>query len=52
MNPDQMKGAVDVASVSTAMAALIGWLPPIAALASLVWTLIQIVEWSRKKKRK
>jgi len=47
-----IKVAVDVVSVSTAFAALLGYLPPLAALASLVWTAIQIYEWWKKKRRK
>ncbi|HEY8027683.1 MAG TPA: hypothetical protein VIF60_24295 [Burkholderiaceae bacterium] len=38
------KSLLDVASLATIGATLAGWLPSIAALASLVWTLIRIYE--------
>lgn len=41
---ENSKLAFDGLSVSTVVAALAGWLPVIAALASLVWTLIRIYE--------
>lgn len=41
---ESTKHAVDAVSVVTAVAALTAWLPPMAALASLVWSLIRIYE--------
>jgi hypothetical protein len=41
---NQVKTACDVASVCGWLAALVGWLPQIAAAASLVWTIIRIYE--------
>lgn len=41
---DHFKHWIDVASIATAFAALAAWLPPLAALASLVWTVIRIFE--------
>jgi hypothetical protein len=38
------KHVVDGLSVATALASLAAWLPPLAALASLVWTAIRIYE--------
>ncbi len=38
------KHAVDGASIGTALAALAGWLPEMAALVSLIWGLIRIYE--------
>jgi hypothetical protein len=38
------KDVIDGLSVGTAIATLAGWLPVLAALASLVWTLIRIFE--------
>jgi hypothetical protein len=38
------KNWVDVASIGTVLATLAGWFPAIAALASVVWTLIRIYE--------
>lgn len=34
----------DAISISTVFATLAGWLPALAALASLIWTLIRIYE--------
>ena len=38
------KTFLDAASISTTIAAIAGWLPAIAALASLIWTGIRIYE--------
>lgn len=38
------KHVVDGVSLAAALASLAAWLPPLAAFASLVWTLIRIVE--------
>jgi hypothetical protein len=38
------KQAVDVLSFGTAIAALAGWLPALAALFTIVWTGIRIYE--------
>lgn len=51
---ENTKMAIDGLSVATAIATLAAWLPPLAAFASLVWTLIRIYEtatvqrWLRK----
>lgn len=41
---DTTKHVVDGVSVAAALASLAAWLPPLAAFASLVWTLIRIYE--------
>jgi hypothetical protein len=41
---DHAKHAADAVSVGTALATLAGWLPHMAAAASLIWTLIRIYE--------
>lgn len=38
------KHILDALSIGSVMATLAGWLPAIAALASLVWTIIRIFE--------
>lgn len=57
---EQIKHAGDVLAVGTTVGAVIGWLPAIAALATIIWTLIRIyetktmrrfVEWFNKKLR-
>ena len=40
----ELKHWIDWAAVGTACATLLGWLPAIAALASLIWTVIRIYE--------
>lgn len=35
---------LDGVAVSAAIATFLAWLPPLAALASLIWTLIRIYE--------
>lgn len=39
-----LKHCLDVASIGTALATLVGWFPHMAAAASLVWSLIRIYE--------
>ena len=38
------KYALDVLSVSTVVATIVGWLPAIAAFFTIVWTIIRIYE--------
>ena len=51
---DQAKSVFDGVSICSALGALVGYLPTIAAVASLIWTLIRIYEtrtvqrWLRK----
>lgn len=51
---ENVKTVFDGLSVATAIATLAAWLPPLAAFASLVWTVIRIYEtktvqgWVRK----
>ncbi len=55
MNPlslkmeQQLKAIIDLTSLSTLIATLLGWLPNVAALFTLVWTGIQIYEYFKKK---
>ena len=37
--------------VGTALATLAGWLPPIAALVSIIWGLLQIYSWFEKRRK-
>jgi hypothetical protein len=41
---EHIKQFLDGVSVGAAVAAFVAWLPPMAALASLIWTLIRIFE--------
>lgn len=41
---ESLKHIIDALSIGGVMATLAGWLPAIAALASLVWTVIRIFE--------
>lgn len=41
---DSTKHAIDTISVATVLASLTAWLPPIAALISIIWGLIRIYE--------
>ncbi len=41
---ESSKHAIDTLSVATVLASLTAWLPPIAALISIVWGLIRIYE--------
>ncbi len=41
---EHAKHVLDWASVSTVLATLVGWLPHIAAIVSIVWGLLRIYE--------
>lgn len=55
---DHAKTVIDIASVSTVLGTLAGMLPSIAAIFSIVWSLIRIYEtktvqgWIQKIKNK
>lgn len=42
--PDTIKPAVDIVSISTVVGTIAGFLPAIAALFTIVWTIIRIGE--------
>ena len=44
MQQEQLKVAGDVLSVTTVIGALMSWLPPLAALFTIIWTAIRIYE--------
>lgn len=41
---DQIKHVADTVSIFTVVGTLAAWLPPLAALASLIWTCLRIYE--------
>ena len=41
---ESIKPLVDAVAVKTTASALVGWLPPIVAILTLVWTVIRIYE--------
>ena len=41
---EQAKVAVDALAVTTTVSTLMGWLPAVAAILSIVWTVIRISE--------
>ena len=41
----QVQKVGDAASLATAVGALAGWLPPLAALFTIIWTGLQIYNW-------
>ena len=44
MQQEQLKVAGDVLSLGTVVATLATWLPPVAALFTIIWTAIRIWE--------
>lgn len=56
MIPEQIKQTLDGLSIMTVLATLTAWLPPIAALVSIIWGLLRIYEtktvqkWLNRKK--
>jgi hypothetical protein len=47
---EHLKNTADTLSVAAAVSAFLGWLPSLAALASLIWTCIRIYEWFKNKR--
>jgi hypothetical protein len=47
---DHAKTTVDILSLGATIGTVIGMLPAIAALLSIVWTCIRIHEWWRGRK--
>jgi hypothetical protein len=41
---EQIKHVVDAASASIVVGSLMQWLPPLAALFTIIWTIIRICE--------
>ena len=48
----QVRVVADVSSLGVVISTLMGFLPPIAAIASIIWSGIQIYEWYKKKRGK
>lgn len=47
---DDIKTALNATSVGVAFSTLVGWLPAIAALFSIMWTGLQIYSWFEKRR--
>ena len=41
---DHAKAVIDLSSITVVLATLVEWLPAVAALASLIWSIIRIYE--------
>ena len=48
-NLEVAKSVVDAVSVGTVAGSLMGWLPPLAALLTIIWTTIRITETNTVK---
>jgi hypothetical protein len=48
--PEQLKQVGDVVSVGTVVATIAGWLPAVAALVTIIWTGIRIIETDTVRK--
>lgn len=46
--PETVKHIIDWASIATTVATVAGWLPPLAALMSIVWLGMQMVDRHRR----
>ena len=44
MNDEHAKSVLDALSLGTVIGAIVGWLPAIAALFTIIWTAIRIWE--------
>ena len=49
MQDQHLRFWIDLASLSAVVTTLMGWLPSIAALFSIVWIGIQIFEWDKHR---
>jgi hypothetical protein len=49
---EHTKTAGDVIAGGVALATLTAWLPPLAALASLVYACLRIYEWFEKRRKR
>ena len=47
---DSVKVTIDAVAVANVVATIVGWLPAIAALMSIVWLGIQMYDRFKKKK--
>jgi CHASE2 domain-containing sensor protein len=52
MSHEHIKNAGDVVAGSVALATVAAWLPPLAALASLIYACLRIYEWLEKRRKK
>lgn len=50
--PNTIKNVGDAISVAAVLATLNDWLPPLAALATLVWTCLRIADWFSERQEK
>ena len=48
---EKIKYTLDAAAIANVIATIVGWLPAIAALLSVIWTGIQIYSWWKSKYR-
>lgn len=49
---EPVKTAIDIAAGANAALALMQWLPPLAALLTIIWTAIRIYEYFKNRKVK
>lgn len=47
MAPETVKNTTDVLAGFTILGTFANWLPNIAALLAIIWTIIRIYEWAR-----
>jgi len=50
--PSLAKNVGDVLSAATVLATFTAWLPPIAALLTIIWTALRIWDWCLLRKEK
>jgi hypothetical protein len=50
MQQEQLKHIGDALSVGTVLATIAGWLPAVAALVTIIWTGIRIIETETMRK--
>lgn len=50
MHEEGVKTVLDIAAFSATIAAIVQWLPPVAAVLSIIWLSIQILDYLIKKR--
>lgn len=50
--PNTVKNVGDAISAAAVLATLADWLPPLAALATLIWTCLRIADWFSERQEK
>jgi hypothetical protein len=51
-DPEYLKDTLDLLTVGTIVAVLVQWLPTLASVLAIVWTLMRMYEWVQRYRGK